>query len=480
MFLSLDGRGPRHAQLTRALKQAVLDGRLRTGQRLPSTRTLAAELQLSRNTVLASYEELSAEGFLQGKVGSGSYVAAIESAPAPDTAPVPGPIALSAYARRGLDAHRQRMPGGEHRDLRYNLQYGAPLVNTALTSAWRRELSRAAAYAPMDYPDAQGLPALREALCGYLARRRGLVAAPEQVLIVSGTQEAFALSAQVLLDPGDRVAIEDPHYRAASRVFHAHGLLVEGIPVDAEGAVCAALRTTPAAKLACVTPSHQFPTGAVMSLQRRMALLRHAREHDAWILEDDYDGEFRYAGAPLAALRALDAHDRTLYVGTFSKALFPSLRLGYMVLPQALVRAFRTAKWLADAGCAAIEQLALAHFIDAGGFERHLRRAAKVLRARRSALVEGLRTHAGDRLEVSDARAGMHLVAWLRDYDAARCAQLVALGRGVGLGLYPIAPYYLQPQARQALLLGYCGLGVGEIQAATQLLGRCMAQLDAA
>lgn len=474
MFLRLDDQGPLHGQLTRALKAAILEGRLRTGERLPSSRSLAAELRLSRNTVLASYEELEAEGFLLGKTGSGSYVAAVE----PRIPPPPleaAPARLSAFALRSLEAHRGRMPGGEHRGLRYNLQYGLPLVNPALTSAWRRELARAAAYAPMDYPNAQGLPALREAVCGYLMRRRGLQASPDDVLIVSGTQEAFALSAQVLLDPGEHVAIEDPHYRAASRIFQAHGLHVDGVTVDEEGLVCDALPQQPVARMVCVTPSHQFPLGVVMSLPRRLALLRHAQVHDAWILEDDYDGEFRYGGAPLAALRSLDAHDRTLYVGTFSKTLFPSLRLGYMVLPRALVRAFRTAKWLADAGCAAIEQLALAHFIDSGGFERHLRRAAKTLRARRTALVQGLREHGGEHVEVLDSHAGMHLVAWLRGFDATACEALVERARAVGLGLYPIAPYYLRAPERQALLLGYGGLGVGEIREATRLLGSCLA-----
>lgn len=474
MFLSLDGQGPLHGQLARALKAAILEGRLRTGERLPSTRSLAAELQMSRNTVLASYEELESEGFLTGRTGSGSYVAAIEpQAPPPQAAAQP--VRLSAYATRGLHAHRQRMPGAEHRGLRYNLQYGVPMVNPTLTSAWRRELAHAAAYAPTDYPDAQGLPALRQAVCGYLMRRRGLQASPEDVLIVSGTQEAFALSAQVLLDPGESVAIEDPHYRAASRIFEAHGLNVVGVPVDRDGLVCDALPQQPSPRLICVTPSHQFPLGAVMSLPRRLALLRHAQAHEAWILEDDYDGEFRYGGAPLAALRSLDAHDRTLYIGTFSKALFPSLRLGYMVLPRALVRAFRTAKWLADAGCAAIEQLALARFIDSGGFERHLRRAAKTLRARRTALVQGLREHAGDRVEVLDSQAGMHLVAWLPGFDAAHFQALVEAGHARGLGLYPIAPFYLQPPQDQALLLGYGGLGVGEIREATRLLGECLA-----
>jgi GntR family transcriptional regulator/MocR family aminotransferase len=470
MFLALDGRGPLHVQLTRALKAAVLDGRLKTGERLPSSRTLAQELGLSRNTVLASYEELAAEGFVMGRVGSGSYVAAIEPRLPPRSDPAP-PAPLSAYAERALVAGRRPMVGGEHKGLRYNLQYGVPLTNATLTSAWRRELAHAADHADVDYPKAQGSIELRAAVCEYLARRRGLLASPDDVLIVSGTQEAFALSAQVLLDPSDRVVIEDPHYPPPWQVFRAHGARVDAVAVDDDGLVCEQLPTRDRPRLVCVTPSHQFPLGAVMSLPRRLALLGYAQAHGSWVLEDDYDGEFRYGGAPLAALRSLDANDRTLYVGTFSKTLFPSLRMGYMVLPAALREPFRVAKLLSTFGCPGIEQRALANFIRNGGFERHLRHAAHTLRARRTALTEGLAAHAGDRVDVLDSHAGMHLVAWLRDHDEARCARLIAHARDRGLGLYPIAPYYLDPPARSGLLLGYAGLAASEIDTAMRLFG---------
>jgi GntR family transcriptional regulator / MocR family aminotransferase len=476
MFLALDGHGPLHAQLTRALKAAVMDGRLKTGERLPSSRHLAQELALSRNTVLASYEELIAEGFVMGRVGSGSYVAAIEPRLAPSVESVP-PAPPSAYAQRALAASHRPLIGGEHKDLRYNLQYGVPLTNAALTTAWRRELAHAAAYAEIDYPQAQGDVELRAAVCEYLARRRGVVADPGDVLIVSGTQEAFSLSAQVLLDPGDRVVLEDPHYPASWRVYHAHGARVDAVAVDDDGLVCEQLPSHDPPKLVCVTPSHQFPLGTVMSLPRRLALLGYAQAHGSWILEDDYDGEFRYGGAPLAALRSLDAHDRTLYVGTFSKTLFPSLRLGYMVLPAALREPFRVAKLLSTFGCPAIEQRALANFIRNGGFERHLRRAAQTLRARRAALTEGLAVHAGNRVDVLDSHAGMHLVAWLRGFDGARCARLVAHARGCELGLYPIAPYYLEPPTQAGLLLGYAGLAPTEISTAMRLFGTCLREV---
>ena len=475
MFLELDGRGSRQAQLTRALKAAVLTGRLHSGERLPATRTLATELGLSRNTVLASYEELAAEGFLLGKVGSGSYVAPIDAyaTQPPTDVQAAAPARLSAYAHRAVSTYRRPLTAGQFRELPFNLQYGLPLTNPALTTAWRRELARAAAYTDPNYPESAGRLDLRTAVCDYLARRRGLQADPDDVLIVSGTQEAVTLSARVLLDPGDRVVLEDPHYIALWRIFTAHGAQVDTVPVDDDGIDCEQLpRAAP--RLLCVTPSHQFPLGSVLSLPRRLALLRYAQANDAWILEDDYDGEFRYGGAPLAALRSLDAHDRTLYIGTFSKALFPALRMGYMVLPKALREAFRTTKQLATFGCPAIEQRALAQFIDNRGFERHLRRAAQTLRARRAALLNGLREHAGDVVDVRDSQAGMHLVAWLRDFDEARLERLIEAARQRGVGLHPIGPSYLHPPGRVGLLLGYGGLAPKEISAAMVRFGEAL------
>ena len=385
MYLDLDGEGPRYAQLIRSLKGAILDGRVSAGARLPASRSLARELDISRNTVLAAYEQLQAEGFLVGRVGSGSYVASVGQ-PAPqrrNSATLVAP--LSSFARRVLANFDGRaIPGRQHRGLRYNLQYGLPMANPMLASVWRRELNRAAEHVEFDYPDAQGLQALREQVCDYLARRRGVPATPEDVLIVSGTQQAFALAARVLLGPTETVVLEDPHYRGARQVFAAHAAHVRGCRVDADGLVPSALPDN--ARLAVVTPSHQFPTGALLPLGRRVELLEWAAAQRAWLIEDDYDGEFRYGGRPLAALKSLDRDGRVIYIGSFSKALFPALRLGYMVLPPALRDAFVAAKWLADRGCPAIEQAALARLIASGAFERHLRAAAKTLKSRRMTL----------------------------------------------------------------------------------------------
>ena len=472
MFLELDGRGSRQAQLTRALKDAVLSGRLRSGDRLPATRALAGDLGISRNTVLASYEELAAEGFLLGKVGSGSYVAPIETH-LPAKPEAPAQARLSAYARRALATVQRANPGGNHQDLPYNLQYGQPMTNPALTTAWRRELAKAAAYTLPKYPESQGRLDLRTAVCDYVARRRGVQADPDDVLIVSGTQEAVSLSAQVLLDPGDRVVLEDPHYTALWRVFTAHGAHVDLVPVDEDGIDCDRLPSEPP-RVMCLTPSHQFPLGSVLSLPRRLALLNYAQANDAWILEDDYDGEFRYGGAPLAALRSLDTHDRTLYIGTFSKTLFPALRMGYMVLPKALREPFRIAKHISTFGCPAIEQRALAQFIENRGFDRHLRRAAQTLRARRAALMQGLREHARGAVDVRDSQAGMHLVAWLRDFDEDRLQALIAAARARGDGLHTINQCYVQPPPRMGLLMGYAGLAPKEIAAAMVRFGEAL------
>ncbi|HXR63050.1 MAG TPA: PLP-dependent aminotransferase family protein [Rudaea sp.] len=490
MFLQLDNQGPRYAQLTRALKQAILSGRCAPSTRLPATRTLARELDLSRNTVLAAYEQLAAEGFIEGRVGSGCYVSTFAAAaPAASgmisfKAPTASELAARKPARREPRVARrgQRMrelyevkiPGRQHRGLRYNLQYGMPMTNPQLASAWRRELSHAAAHMVTDYPDPQGLPALREQVCDYLARRRGIVATPDDILIVSGTQQAFALAAEVLLDEGDKVVIEDPHYQGARQILQAAGAELVGCRVDGDGMVVAELPERSAARLALVTPSHQFPTGAVLSLARRMELLAWAEQAGCWLIEDDYDGEFRYDARPLAALKSLDRAGQVIYIGTFSKVLFPALRLGYMVLPPRLRDAFVAGKWLTDRGCPAIEQAALARLMATGAFERHLRATGKALKLRRAALLDALRRHAGDAVEVADSSAGMHVLAWLPRLRHGQVRELIERARARGLGLYPIAPYYLKPQARSGLLLGYADLPPADLDAAMRIFGECL------
>jgi GntR family transcriptional regulator/MocR family aminotransferase len=480
MHLELDRQGPLSAQLMRALKESILSRRLGPGARLPATRELASELELSRNTVLAAYDQLAAEGFLESRTGSGTYVAQLRFAVPAEAAAAaaPRPIRLSPFAECAVAERPHRPPGPRRRrgHLRYNLEYGLPLQSPAVQSAWHRALARAADNTSLDYPAPEGLEPLREVVAAYLGRRRGLNVAAEDVVIVSGAQQGLDLVSRVLLRPRDTAVLEDPHYQGARQALRAHGALLIMVPVDDDGIVSERLPRRGAC-LASVTPSHQFPTGVVLSLPRRLALLEWARRHDAWILEDDYDGEFRYDTRPLAALKSLDRDDRVLYLGTFSKVLFPALRLGYLVVPPALREAVIAGKWLLDRGCPAIDQHALATLIGSGQFERLLRRAGRELSRRRNALLQGLARHCGDLVQVVGASAGMHVCTWLPRHAPTRVPDVIALAEQRGVGVYPIAPYYSRPLERAGLLLGYSGLTPGDLAEATRRLGAVLREI---
>ncbi len=475
MYLDLDGDGPLYRQVTRALKAAVLDGRLAAGARLPATRELALTLGLSRNTVRLAYDQLTSEGFFHGRTGSGSFVtqaavATVRAKPAKAAAP------QSKFVQR-MRAIKDFRVAWLHRGLRFNLQYGEPIHDLAAISAWQRELTYAAQHTSPNYPRLQGTPALREAVCDYLLRRRGMSCSPDDVVIVHGTQQAMTLTAQVLVDAGDTVVLEDPHYFSARHVFDAHGAKVVAVPTDHEGLICKAIgRRSP--KLIFVTPSHQFPSGSLMSMSRRIELLNFAEQKKCWIFEDDYDSEFRYDAHPMPALSALDSAGRVIYAGSFSKVLFPSLRLGYIVVPAALRNDFIDAKRLSDMGCGAIEQTAMARYISSGGFERHLRRIVQIGRSRRKALMDGLARVGKGLFSVQDTSAGMHLVVWLPRMTYAQCAQLIDIASAHEMGLHPILPLYKQPPKVPGLLMGYAAMSVVEIDAAMGVLEKCLEEWE--
>lgn len=472
--LQLDGNGPLHAQLTRALRRALDSGQLSHGTRLPPTRYMSERMGVSRNTVLAAYEQLRTEGYIDGRVGSGSYVTVPTQVPADPAAeaPLPAQNRFSRRARQHLDHHN--LPGKAVPGVRFSLQYGSPYTNPALTTAWARELSHAALYTPPNYSYAQGLPELRQAICQYVLRR-GVEARPEDVLIVAGTQQAMSLCARVLLEPGDPVVIEEPQYYATRTIMLAYGAQLLPVPVDYEGLRVDALPAS-APRVICTTPAHQFPYGGTLPPERRAALLDYAQRHDSWIIEDDYDGEIRYDARTLASLKSQDTHGRVIYVGTFSKMLFPSLRLGYMIVPRGLRRDFVAAKWMEDFGASAIDQAALAGFMKSGGFDRHLRRSLVALRERRDALLNGLHQMSQGRLRFRDSQAGMHIPVWLERRNRAQGKQFVDRARQLGLGLYSISPYYLDPPDRAGLILGYAGLPVRDIEQALEVLRTCLDQ----
>ena len=477
MLLDLDGQGPAYQQVTRALRTAILNGSLCAGTRLPPTRALAQDLGMSRITVLSAYDQLRTEGYLQSRVGSGSYVSAPPLALQFRPRGVDSIRAPSRYAQRAR-TQSDRTTDQMHHGLRFDLQYHETSSHLALNNLWGKELSRAAAYTPLERVVSEGSLALRQQICTYLAHWRGVRAYPEDVVVVNSSQQAFDLAARVLIDEGDSVVIEEPHHSAAWRSFAALGAQLQAVRTDDEGLVCAELPEH-APRLVYVTPSHQFPSGPAMSLPRRLELLRYAEVNACWIVEDDDDSEFRYTSQPLAALRSLDQDDRVIYVGTFSKALFGSTRLAYMVIPTALRQDFVNSRHLSDPGGLAIQHAALAHFMESGAYERHLRKVGKMLRQRREVLLDGLRTYAGPRVLIADTHAGMQVAVWLPDYDHAQLDKLVQHAHDRGLGLYPIAPFYHQRPTVPGLLLGYCGLPSSELREATRLFGACLDAIDA-
>jgi GntR family transcriptional regulator/MocR family aminotransferase len=462
------------AQVYAALRRSILAGELAAGARLPSTRLLARDLAVSRNTVLLAYDQLLAEGYVHGRTGSGTFVArAVPEAPSAaarnrrDRRSAAAPPALSEFGRR----ISRLAPAGARADddrLAYDFRYGAPTVSDFPHAVWRRLVSRhtrTSTMASMTYGPREGAPALRQAIAAYLRRARAVACDAEQVIVVNGAQQALDLIARILLNPRDTVVMEEPCYLGARWAFEAAGARLVAAAVDEEGLDVTRLpREAARARLAYVTPSHQFPTGVVMSLSRRLALLEWARARSAWVVEDDYDSEYRYEGRPIEAVQGLDGSRRVIYVGTLSKVLFPALRLGYLVVPPELVPAFRATKWVTDRHSPTLYQDVLADFIADGHFERHLRRSRTRHAARRAALLAALDAFLGDRVDVVGANTGKHVLIWLRGVSARAMPEIAAEARKDGVGVYPVTPYYFKPPRRAGFLVGYTPLDERDIR----------------
>jgi len=470
----LDGRGALYEQLARVLTRAIVEGHFHAGERLPATRALAETLSLSRNTVLTAYEILRAEQLTISSERSGTRVADI-SLPRGFTSPPAAVPPQSRYAAR-LRKLGTNTLGRLREGLRYDLHCDPPF-GVDMMRSWSRKLAAAARVAGPRYPDSQGFLPLRVAIADYLARRRGVVCAESDILIVGGTQQAITVAARAVLDEGDTVAIEDPHYLYLMQALTAHGARVVSVRTDENGMVTAELARHKA-RLICVSPSDQFPSGTVMSLERRVELLDIASRQGSWILEDDYNSEFHFRERPLAALRSLDFSGRVIYVGTFSKTLFPSLRLGFIVCPPGIREDLCKVKRFDDLGSPSVEQAALAAFMRSRQFEKYLRRTLIELERRRSVFMESLRRHGGERILLQETHAGTHLVAWLPGVDYSQITRLVELGVARGLGLYPIHHFYRKPPERPGLLLGYAGLSAEALERAAELLGECLGELE--
>ncbi|WP_285418907.1 PLP-dependent aminotransferase family protein [Pseudomonas sp. efr-133-TYG-5] len=484
--IQLDRHKGLSRQLYQALRLRVLDGRLASGTRLPASRDLAAALAISRNSVVRAYDQLYAEGFIEGRVGDGTYVARLPQTTVParklstkvstgfstglptalstKSTDLPGDLSSkvihSGALQRLENNHLPRPPSGPPRAFRV----GVPAFDLFPFDVWAKlngAFWRKPDLQQLCYGDPAGDARLRGLIAAYLRSSRGMQCSAEQIVITSGAQQGISLCAQLLVEPGDGVAIENPGYRAAGHAFAVAGANLRGIAVDAEGMDCAALAAAGACRVAYVTPSHQYPTGVVMSLARRLELLAWAERTGGWIVEDDYDGEYRYTGAPLAPLAALDRQGRVLYVGTFGKVAFPALRLGYLVLPPGLVEAFAQRRAVDVRHSEVSTQVVMAEFMAAGHFQRHIRRMRRAALSRRNALLAGWPRDVAGVGELPAVAAGLHLT--VRVESLAREQALVALAASVDVEVSALSKYWLADSAtpedqRAGLVLGFAAV----------------------
>jgi GntR family transcriptional regulator/MocR family aminotransferase len=474
-LLAPDRRGnvPLQTQLYRALREAILRGRLAPGLRLPATRVLARDLRIARNTVVAVFEQLVAEGYLEARVGAGTVVATIRPEALLEATPAARRAAdgkTPRLSRRGEALAAIRRPTSSAVTCAF--QVGLPAVDVFPMETWARLLARRArtpSRGALGYDYAAGHPALREAIAAYVGAARGVVCRPEQVIVVAGAQAGLDLACHLLLDPGDQAWLEEPGYLGARGALLAASAFIVPVPVDDEGLdVAEGARRAPAARLVYASPSYQMPLGVTATLPRRLALLEWAARTGAWVLEDDYDSEYRYAGRPLASMQGIDSSGRVIYVGGFSKTMFPALRVGYLVVPPPLVEPFAVALRHTGHSVPVVVQSALADFIADGHFAAHVRRTRVLYASRQARLVRVARRHLAGLVEIAPAEAGMHLVAELPAGSDDTAA--TARAGESGLVVRPLSTHYVERARRRGLLLGYAGVPEREIDRGVEQL----------
>ena len=449
-------RTPLTRQIYMQVRAAVLSGALRPGTRMPSSRAMASKLGVARASVVLAYEHLLAEGYVESRHGSGTFIAGdltgLASRPRGTSRAIKPIVPRSAHVFSDFERSAVQSDARP-------FNTGRTLIDARTAETWRRLTHRAVRRLganDLGYTDPAGLAELRADICDYLRAARAVRCDPEQIVITAGTQQAIDIAIRVLLAPGDGVWVEDPGYPLTQAQLLLAKARPHPIPVDAQGLIVAVgQRTAPRARAVFVTPSHQFPTGVALSMPRRLELLAWARRYGAFIVEDDYTSEFRYSGPPLASLQGLDDTERVIYIGTLNKALFPGLRIGYAVVPRALLQAFVSARYLIDRQPATLQQAVVCDFMREGHFAAHIRRMRQLYREQRDALAETLMRRAADRLDVAVPDQGMHLVAYL--CDGSSDIAIEAAAQRAGIVVRAISRFYRAARPRLGLMLGFSG-----------------------
>jgi GntR family transcriptional regulator/MocR family aminotransferase len=468
-----------HRQIYDAYRAAIVERRLRSGQRIPSTRALASELGVSRFPVLNAYAQLLAEGYFESRVGAGTVVSSSLPDHLTSSEPTDARLAATLSGPRPVSRRSSILPRLEHAPWLFG--WGAFAVGKVAfeqfpLQVWSSLVARHCRNMggrSFHYGDQMGSKAFRETIATYLRTARSLHCEAQQIMIVSGSQQALEISARVLLDPGSHVWVEEPGYRLARDVLVLMGCHLVPVPIDQEGLdVAAGIKRYRKARAAFVTPSHQFPLGVTMSASRRFQLLDWAQRAGSWIIEDDYDSDYRYDSLPIASLQGLDANSRVIYIGTFSKVLFPSLRLGYIVIPSDLVDRFLAIRRAMDLGPPSFYQEVLADFIGEGHFARHIRRMRVLYRERRSALVNGINEELGSMVEVLGSEAGMHLTVTLQ--NGSHDLEIAVRAARQNLWIWPLSLSYLGEVSRPGFILGFGSTTVTEVPHAVRKLRKLL------
>jgi GntR family transcriptional regulator/MocR family aminotransferase len=468
--VSLVGRKQLSVEIYRQLRRAIIDGVLRPGELLPPSRELARRLSVSRTTVTVAYERLAGEGYVDSRVGAGTFVSFLREA-----------VPADVKKRRSTGVLRARpvwesvrLPVPLDPPPRFSFLTGRPDATLFPHQAWRRLITRelqSPAVSGGAYGDAAGHAGLRRAISRHIGISRGVESSADDITVTNGTQQALDIIARVILEPGDVVAVEDPGYLPPTRLFRTLGARVVGVPVDREGLVVDALPRN--ARLIYVTPSHQYPLGVPMSLARRQALLKRAEQDNAAIVEDDYDSEFRFGGRPMEPLHTLDATGRVIYVGSFSKTMLPSLRLGFVVTPPSLSTAVHRAKYVTDWHTNMLVQAALARFIDDGDFARHVRKVGGVYRERHATMVKILDRDFRNCLESIPSAAGMHITARSVGASVDEIKGIVRRAFGDGVAVHRLSQFVVDAKAEAGLVLGYGAIATEDIAEGLRRLRRC-------